>query len=203
MLHRWIARFCIASALVFVFTPLLTGCAAPDPGRLVPVPARCARPSLPLTIAFTDEGEDMRTEFLAAGEEWQEALGAPVFVETSSATPDVLVTFGPAPAGKAYASSTATTCTTNYLRSVVTFHRGMDVTEAHAYALHEVGHVLGLRDSTNPASVMDPNITDSLMGNWADPPDFDDLADICPHGSVRIIQRADVLTLKVAYRVPS
>lgn len=124
----------------------------------------------PIHVRLDTTALELRTEMNMAMLEWNEALGRQAFVWADGTTIEVNVEVGQLGTGfnqteKGYDGRE---CLQGAVYHTLRFRPGLDEDELHAFALHELGHVLGLAHSLNEKSIMHWIVDASLMGKWDD-----------------------------------
>lgn len=173
---------CLKLAVAFVALWLLIlsgallaggGCSRADMSRVNTLPVGCARPSLPLRVAFEVDSQDFAQPVLLAAQAWSDAVGKPVArLAAPGEEVDLMVVDGPRdpkhPDWDAEAETVRDPASGRCYQTV-TFMTGFDLVAEYYFTLHEMGHVLGLKDSPNQDSVMYHWISPSVMGGEAGP----------------------------------
>lgn len=155
-MKRAIVAFCLLLLSCF-------GCS----GRATIPPVNCQRPSLPLRVQVVDISTDAWDR---AAREWGSALERSAFVRVSEGPVDARVSIAPTRSPQ-HVSETGGHCgvTGKWEQTLRLRDPGLDSIALHYYLMHEQGHLLGLKDATNPQSIMYPQISPSLMGGEPGP----------------------------------
>lgn len=171
------------------------GCAGSDMSRVNTLPAGCARPALPLRVGFEADSASYAQPVLLAAETWSDAIGQKVArLAAPGEDVDLMVVDGPRdPAHPSWDAEAETVRDPNTGRcyKVLTYMSGFDLVAEFYFTLHELGHVLGLKDATDQASVMYHWVSPSVMGGEAGPDAVD--------AAFPYISQVDIATLRALY----
>jgi hypothetical protein len=164
---RFLVSVLLAAALA------LLSC-VPNHLRTMALPDGCrAWAKLPLTVTIDDSADAYAKAFVYGEKTWNEALGRPVF-KTFSGDPtegqdraDVLVVVGDVSVG--FGAQTDLRCPNGRVQATIVVRAVMDRPRAFGYAVHELGHALGVGHNPNKLSLMYWQSDNGLMSGEAGP----------------------------------
>jgi len=138
--------------------------------RTMELPGGCYWAAPPLMVAVDESADPYNDAFLYGVRAWNLAIGRDVlktFSGTDQGMADVLVVVGEF--NSSLGAQTELTCHHGKLYATILVRQAMDEARARAYALHELGHAMGVGHSTNVQSAMYWQTPRGLMDGGAGP----------------------------------